>query len=275
MSCSYFYRVASYLNTHPEELVLFFEKRDSLEVFANIYGMLKQDVRSLAVKIASRLIIKIAKQIADTGYRSGKLKLVKGFMDGAEIELDCSLEKYIEEPECGILDNLVSYCRQREKQAFVMMFDHSYSMKGMKIILAGITASSIAQHFKSDYAILAFSNQVSVLKSIDDSTGPEEVLERLFALELYGDTDTRLALEAGLQHLNNYETKKGLILTDGAWNRGGDPLEAAARFDKLSVIGFPPAKSEKIKKLALKGKGEFSFVHNETEISGAILKCLN
>ena len=237
--------------------------------------MLKRDVRSSAVKIASRMIIKIAKQIADTGYRSGKLTVVRGFSDGAEIELDCSLGKYTEEPERGILENLVSYCRQREKPAFVMMFDHSYSMKGMKIILAGITASSIAQHFKRDYAILAFSNRVTVLKAIDESTGPEEVLERLFALELYGDTDTRLALDAGLQHLSNYEIKKGLVLTDGAWNRGGDPLQAAARFDKLSVIGFPPAKSEKIRQLAIKGKGEYSFVENETGIAGAIMKCLN
>ena len=71
---SYFYRVACHLNANPGELDLFFEKQDSLEVFSNIIGMLKQNVRSLAVKIASRLIIKIAKQIADTGCRSGKLK---------------------------------------------------------------------------------------------------------------------------------------------------------------------------------------------------------
>ena len=273
--CSYFYRVASYLNAHPEELPLFFEKQDSLEVFANIFGMLKQDVRSLAVKIASRLIIKIAKQIADTGCRSGELKLVRGFIDGAEIELDRSFEKYMEEPECGILDNLMSYTRQREKRAFVMMFDHSYSMKGLKIILAAITAASIAQHFKTDYAVLAFSNRVSVLRAIDEPTGPEEVLERLFALELHGDTDIRLALEKGLTHINKFERKTGLILTDGAWNRGGDPLEAAVRFDRLSVIGFPPAKKTKIRHLALKGKGDFSFVEDETGIAGAILKCLN
>ncbi len=237
--------------------------------------MLKQNVRTLAVKIASRLIIKIAKQIADTGCRSGKLKLVQGFSDCAEIELDCSLEKYMEQPELGILDNLVSYIRQKEKTAFVMMFDHSYSMKGMKIILAAITAAAIAQHFKRDYSVLAFSNQVAVLKAIDEPTGPEEVLERLFALELSGDTDIRLALETGLNHLGEYEDKTGLILTDGAWNRGGDPLEAAVRFAKLSVIGFPPAKREKIRKLAIKGKGNFSFVKDETEIACAILECLN
>ena len=273
--CSYFYRVASYLNAHPEELPLFFEKQDSLEVFANIFGMLKQNVRNLAVKIASRLIIKIARQIADTGCRAGELKLIQGFMDGAEIELDRSFEKYREAPEQGILDNLMSYTRQREKRAFVMMFDHSYSMKGLKIILAAITAASIAQHFKTDYAVLAFSNRVSVLRGIAEPTGPEEVLERLFALELQGDTDIRLALEEGLTHISKFERKTGLILTDGAWNRGGDPLEAAVRFDKLSVIGFPPAKEDKIRHLALKGKGVFSFVKDETGIAGAILKCLN
>ena len=184
--------MARYLNTKPDELEHFFEKQDSLEVFANVFTMLKENVRMMAVKIASRIIIKIAKQIADTGCRSGKLKLVHGYSNGAEIELDRSLERYIERPELGVLDNLVSFVRQQEKRAFIMMFDHSYSMKGIKIILAAITAAAIAQHFKKDYGILAFSNKVTVLKSIDASTGPEEVLERLFALDLCGDTDTRL-----------------------------------------------------------------------------------
>ena len=65
------------------------------------------------------------------------------------------------------------------------------------------------------------------------------------------------------------------ILTDGACNRGGDSLNAAVRFDKLSVIGFPPAKREKILQLAVKGDGNFSFVEDETEIACAILECLN
>jgi hypothetical protein len=67
----------------------------------------------------------------------------------------------------------------------------------------------------------------------------------------------------------------GLILTDGAWNRGGDPLAVSARFDKLSVIGFPPAKREKIRQLVIRGNGNFSFVEDETEIACAILECLN
>jgi len=274
-NASYYFRVASYLNANPDELPLFFEKADSLEVFANIFGMLKSGVKAQAVKIASRLIIKIARQIADTGYRSGRMVLVRGFVDGTEIELDRSLENFTEEPERGILENIMSYTRHKERKAFVIMLDHSYSMKGIKVILAAITAAAIAQHFKRDYAILAFSNRVTVLKGIDDSTGPETVLERLFALELKGDTDVRFALAEGLKQVGEFERKVGLILTDGAWNQGGDPLEVAASYDKLSVIGFPPAKPDKIRLLAVKGKGDFSFVEGEAGIAEAIIRCLS
>ena len=269
-----YWRMASYFNKHPEDLDMFFEQPGSLEAFARMLGRLENDVAVQAIKIASRLIIRVARQIADSGYRPGKLELVKGCIDGAEIELDRSLERYMEGPERGILENLVSYVRHSERQAFVMMLDFSYSMQS-KVILAAITAAAIAQHFKKDYAVLAFSNGISVLREVDERAGPEKVLERLFALQSHGDTNIRLALEAGLKYVTRFERKTGLLLTDGDWNRGGDPFQAAVRYDKLSVIGFPPAENEKIRQLAFQGKGSFSLVRDEREIAGAILRCLN
>jgi hypothetical protein len=268
-----YWRMATYFNQHPEQLDMFFEQPGSLEAFARMIGRLKDDVAAQAIKIASRLIMRIARQIADSGYRSGSLELVKGCMDGAEIELDQSLERYTEAPERGALENLVSYVRHRKREAFVMMLDFSYSMQ-TKIILSGITAAAIAQHFKRDYAVLAFSNGVFVLREIGERAGPEMVLKRLFSLESHGDTNIRLALEEGLKHVNKFERKTGLLLTDGGWNRGGDPFSAAVRYDKLSVIGFPPAEHEKIRQLALQGKGSFSIVQGEREIAAAILHCL-
>lgn len=274
MDPAQFYRMAARFNQAPEDLEQFFAEPEALEVFANFYGMLKRDVRNLAVKIASRLILKIAKQIADTGYRSGQLKVVKGYRPGAEIELDQSLENYAGDPQSGVLDNLASYVRHKKTEAFAMMLDHSYSMKGLKIVLAAITAAAVAQHFKKDYAILAFSNRVTVLKGINERIGAEEVLERLFALELQGDTDIRLVLENGLRHLATFERKSGLLLTDGAWNQGGDPLAVAPLYDRLGVIGFPPAKQDKVRQLATRGKGAFVFVEDKTKIAEAIVKCL-
>jgi len=237
--------------------------------------MLRPEARTTAVQLASRLIIKIAKQIADTGYRSGKLKLSGKFTDDADIELDHTIEKYIDAPERGILDSLVSYTREREKRAFIMLIDRSYSMRGLKIVLAAITAAAIAMRYRKDYAIFAFSRAVEPLKKIDEQICPEEVLYRLFNLELHGDTDIQKALHDGLTEVGKFERKSGLLLTDGGWNQGGDPADAAARFDRLDVIGFPPARQETIEYLAAKGKGACAYAEDQTDIAAAIIKCLH
>ncbi|MFZ0612982.1 MAG: vWA domain-containing protein [Desulfobacterales bacterium] len=266
--------MAYHYNAHPEELETFFEQPGCLQAFSRVIGRLQDDVALRAIKIASRMIIAIARQIADTGYRPGQLTLTAGHPQGADIELDHSLEKYAQAPDTGIMENLVSYVRRIEKKAFVMMLDYSYSMQG-KVILAAITAAAIAQHFKKNYAILAFSSAVGILKAVDEPAGPEKVLHRLFALKSYGDTNIRMVLEAGLAHIASAEKKVGLLLTDGDWNSGGSPFAAATGFDKLNVIGFPLANVDKIRQLSLHGKGTFSIVADETQIVGAILRCLS
>lgn len=269
---SRYYSMASYLNTNPEALPVFLDEVDSLGSIVNIFGMLKPEVRALAIKIASRLIMNIARQIADTGYRSGHLELINGFIGGSDIELDRTLENYVERPDAGILDNIASYARKREKAAFLLILDSSYSMRGLKIILGAITAASIAYQFKRDYAILSFSDKVSVLKAVDENIGAEKLLERLFSLELRGATDIRRGLEMGLEQVSGFERKTGLILTDGAWNRGGDPRQVVGKFDKLSVIAFTPANEDKVRELAF--RGNLSFVEGAGGIAGAIVRCL-
>jgi MoxR-like ATPase len=270
----HYWHMAQHFNQNPDQLDAFFKQPGCLQAFARMFGRLKDDVADRAIEIASQLIIAIARQIADVGYRAGKLKLIPGFNDSAEIELDHSLERHLQSAERGILENLVSHIRHIEKKAIVMMLDYSYSMQS-NVILSAITAAAIAQHFKKDYAVLAFNSGVCILKAVNEPAGPEKVLKRLFALKSCGDTNIRSVLEAGLQHVNKFERKAGLLLTDGDWNKGGDPFQAAVQFDKLSVIGFPFADYETIRQLALKGNGNFSIVKDETEITGAIMQCLH
>jgi hypothetical protein len=270
----HYWQMAHHYNNNPEDLEMFFEQPGCLQAFARMMDRLEDDVAVQSIKIASRLIIAIAKQIADAGYRAGKLKLIPGFRDGAEIELDYSLEKHLQAPERGILHNLVSYVRHIEKKAVVMMLDYSYSMQS-NIIFAAIAVAAIAQHFKKDYAVLAFNSGVCFLKEVSEPASPEKVLQRLFALQSYGDTNIRSVLDAGLQHVGKFERKEGLLLTDGDWNKGGDPFQTAVQFDQLSVIGFPFANHEKIRQLAIQGGGNFSIVRDETEIAGAIMRCLH
>jgi MoxR-like ATPase len=270
----HYWHMAHHYNRNPDQLDLFFEQPGCLQAFARMFGRLKDDVADRALEIATQLIIAIARQIADVGYRAGKLKLIPGFNDSADIELDHTLERHLQSPERGILENLVSYIRHIEKKAIVMMLDYSYSMQS-NVILSAITAAAVAQHYKKEYAVLAFNSGVCLLKEVNEPAGPATVLKRLFALKSCGETNIRSVLEAGLHHVSKFERKAGLLLTDGEWNKGGDPFQAAARFDKLSVIGFAFADHETIRRLAVQGHGNFSIVKDETEITGAIMQCLH
>ncbi|MBS4025916.1 MAG: VWA domain-containing protein [Clostridia bacterium] len=252
----------------------FIKDEGGLKLLSDFLYQLKPEAKKLAIKYASKLIIKMAGQIADTGYRRGVLTTCTGMIEDGELDVELTIGNILENPTASILDNLVFQIRQQEKRSFVMMLDHSFSMKGFKIVLAAITTAAIALHFKRNYAVLAFSSKGKVIKATDQEVSPELILEKIFALELMGDTNIRDVLSQGLKQMNDHSRKIGLLLTDGHWNQGGNPLEVAGRYDKLSVICFPPAKPESIKALARQGKGKFFFVSDEMEIPKAIIHCL-
>lgn len=236
--------------------------------------MLKPDAKKIAVKIACQIILKIAAQIADTGLRTGPLKYRRTKNSSDDIEIDRTLEEYVEQSEGDISEHLVTSVRIPERRAFMLILDRSYSMRGVKIVRAAITAAAVAIRFQQDYGVLCFSSRVRTLKSIKSRLSPETLIERIFYLELQGETDIALALQEALNEMSGYPYKTGLLLTDGNWNRGQDPMQLAPYFDALHVICFPPARPQTCEQLAQAGKGTFAFVESEQGIVHALRKSL-
>lgn len=236
--------------------------------------MLKPEAKKIAVKIASQIILKIAAQIADTGVRTGALKYRRTRNPSDDIEIDRTVECYIEQAEGDIRDHLVTSVRIPERRAFVLMLDRSYSMRGVKIVRAAITAAAVAIRFRQDYGVISFSSQAQTLKGLKSRLGPETLIEKIFHLELKGETDIAAALQAALYEMAGYPVKVGLLLTDGNWNRGQDPLQMAPLYDALHVICFPPARPHVIEQLAQAGKGTFAFVEDEQGIVRALRQSL-
>jgi Mg-chelatase subunit ChlD len=177
-------------------------------------------------------------------------------------------------PLDDIEDNLATWDRKTEEQGFVLMFDHSYSMRGPKMVLAALTAAAIAIYFKRSYGVIAFSSDVELLKPVDEKVHHEVVLDRVFDLPVQGLTNISGALSMGLTQLRDFNKPFGLLLTDGGWTTGDDPLAVASRFHRLNVIAFPPANPEKVRLLAEAGHGTFQFIDNEDAITGAIVRAL-
>jgi hypothetical protein len=252
----------------------FFQQEDAISIFGTFFDMLKPEAKAIAIKLATRMILKIAAQISDTGFRSGRLQYLKSRDPSDDIELDQSVERYLNHFDQQLHEQLVTSVRIPERRAFMLMLDRSYSMRGIKIVRAAIAAAAVALHYRKDYGIIYFSTFPLLLKGINAGQTPELLIEKIFNLQLQGETNIAAALQLGLREMHSYTKKIGLLLTDGSWNRGKDPIEVAPRFDALHVICFPPARPEIVEQLALAGHGNFAFVQRDEEITPALQRCL-
>lgn len=268
------YRLAVYYSSNPEALVDFFEQEDAISIFGTFFDMLKPGAKAIAIKLATRMILKLAAQISATGFRTGRLQYLKSRDPSDEIELDQSVERYLNHFDEQLHDQLVTSVRIPERRAFMLMLDRSYSMRGIKIVRAAIAAAAVALHYRKDYGIICFSTTPLLLKGMNSGQPPELLIEKIFNLQLQGETNIAGALQLGLNEMQSYTKKIGLLLTDGSWNRGKNPIEVAPRFDALHVICFPPARPETAEQIALAGHGNFAFVERDEEIAPALQRCL-
>lgn len=292
------------VRAHPEDVLEFLRANrelakeilsspDVLDLYGYISHQLDPELREIAKRYASRLIVQMASQIANLGVKSGRLHPVRGSVDQDEIEIDATLERIIDHRDRPLEENLVVLTRRPEQKACVVMLDHSHSMTGIKISMAALTAAVIALHFKRDYGIVTFNTQARVLKGISANKSPTQIASEILSLQAYGYTNIRQALELGIDEIKRYDRKIGILITDGDWTYGGDPLQAARLFDELHVIGteepliFEDTYDEfsyyqrssryhsmKIAMLAKEGRGRFSTVRGIEEVPNAITRCL-
>jgi MoxR-like ATPase len=280
-----------FLNQNPEIAAKILTSPDVLEMYSYIKDKVSEDLRETAKRYASRLIIKIATKIANIGIKSGNLQPVADFLASDEIEIDHTLERIVERPTEKLEDNLVVLARKPERKGCVVVLDHSSSMQGIKVAIAALTAATIALHFKENYGVVAFSTRAAVLKGILQTVAPTQVAEQVLSLDARGYTNIREALQLSIAEVRAYDKKIGILLTDGDWTYGGDPLQIARLFDRLHVIGledpntysdfygsdgrfYHPRYGSRIEVLAKEGRGTFAYVQSIDEVPLAITRCL-
>ena len=90
----------------------------------------------------------------------------------------------------------------------------------------------------SDYSVVAFSNDVVVVKSQDAARRAEEVADDVLRLRGHGTTDLALALRTARGQLERSRAQRRvtILLSDCRPTTGGDPVAAAARLDELCII---------------------------------------
>ena len=276
-----------------EGVQFFSEKAKSSEIsMAEVYFFIRRPIsekyRQVFRRLARQSIIKTSLKITSKGIR-GNFKKVTPFYQIGTPEFD--LDETIQHNPLNIYKNSLTYKdifgiqRKKQKRKIVMILDTSGSMYGKLLLNAALTTSVLAYNMeKESYGIVLFNSTAMVLKKIDKKKPVIKIIDEILDSEAVGFTNITIGLEKGLQELNKIKEKtrhkSGILITDGNYNRGKDPIDLVKKFPKLHVIGIPAENNAErgintCREIARVGQGKFFAVNNYKEIPRALIELLS
>ena len=276
-----------------EEGVKFFAEKakDSGEFMPEIYFFIRHPIsekyKSIFRRLARQSIIKLSLKITSKGIRGQFKRTIPFYQMGIP---EFSLDETIQHNPLKIYNNNLNYQdiygieRKRQKRKVVLILDTSGSMYGRLLLNAALTTSVLAYNMeKEDFGIILFNSSAMILKEINKKKPIISIIDDILDSEAVGFTNIFLGLEKGLKELNKIrEVKKdpfAILITDGNYNRGQNPVELAKRFPKLHVIAMPADNDadqgiHTCREIAQAGRGKFYPINEYKEIPRALINLL-
>jgi len=286
-----------YAATDPidtDEGVRFFSEKakESGEFMPEIYFFIRRPVSEKYKKIFRRLarqsIIKLSLKITSKGIKGQYKKTVPYYQIGMP---EFNMDETIQHNPLKIYKKSLSYRdiygieRKRQKRKVVLILDTSGSMYGSLLLNAALTTSVLAYNMeKEDFAIILFNSTAMILKKINQKKQIIDIIDDILDSEAVGFTNIYIGLEKGLKELNkvkeNRRNRFGILISDGNYNRGDDPIILAKEYPKLHVIGMPAENDadrgiDTCREIAQAGRGKFYAVNNYKEIPRALIELLS
>ena len=210
-----------------------------------------QNFTQLRIQLKDQALIDLAKRIAVRATIRKVLQLLgpvtmpsyisRGEMnlgEDAEIDVESTLENIVERDHISPSDIIVER-REPRQLAVAMMLDASLSMTGDKLAMATAAIAVLAFRLKTvDYLLITFNDRPSVLKHVSQSKSLDDLISDLLEARAGGYTNIEGALRKGKEELSLARTKNqvGILITDGNYTVGSDPVDAARAFRRLYVV---------------------------------------
>jgi Mg-chelatase subunit ChlD len=276
-----------------EGVKFFSEKAKNSEAsMAEVYFFIRRPIsekyKHVFRRLARQSIIKTSLKITSKGIR-GNFKRVTPTYQIGRPEFD--IDETIQHNPLNIYKKSLTYKdifgiqRKKQRRKIVMILDTSGSMYGKLLLNAALTTSVLAYNMeKENYAIVLFNSTAMVLKKIDEKKAVINIIDEILDSEAVGFTNINIGLEKGLKELNKAKEKTrhkfGILISDGNYNRGKNPLDLAKKFPKLHVIGIPAENDAErgintCREIARAGQGKFFAVNNYKEIPRALMELLS
>jgi len=277
-----------------EEGVKFFieKAKDAGEFMSEIYFFIRRPIsekyKTVFRRLARQSILKLSLKITSKGLRGQYKRTVPFYQIGMS---EFSLDETIQHNPLKIHKKSLNYQdiygieRKRQKRKVVLILDTSGSMYGRLLLNAALTTSVLAYNMeKEDFAIILFNSTAMILKNIDKKKPIVSIIDEILDSEAVGFTNIYIGLDKGLKQLNKIKEKKknpfGILITDGNYNRGENPIVLAKKYPKLHVIGMPAENNADqgiatCKAIAHAGSGKFYAVNDYKEIPRALIDLLS
>ncbi|MFX0155773.1 MAG: VWA domain-containing protein [Candidatus Hodarchaeota archaeon] len=277
-----------------EEGIQFFSEKaaESGDFMPEVYFFIRRPIsdkyKSIFRRLARQSILKLSLKITSKGIRGQFKKTVPYYKMGMP---EFSMDETIQHNPLKIYEKNLNYQdifgieRKRQKRKVALILDTSGSMYGKLLVNAALTTAVLAYNMeKEDYAIVLFNSTAMVMKKIEQKRDTISIIDDILDSEAVGFTDISIGLEKGLKELNKIKEKRksrfGILITDGNYNRGDDPVILAKKFPKLHVIGMPAENDadqgiNTCREIAKAGQGKFYAVNDYKEIPRALIELLS
>jgi Mg-chelatase subunit ChlD len=196
-------------------------------------------LREFARRLATRSVLRRAHELVGPIQPSRRVvrePLVEPFRGELDEEetLENILGKEFPQP-----DDWITARREERRTEVVLMMDTSLSMSGKNLALAAVAAAVFAFSIRSeDLSVVAFESTAKALTHLGERDVTARVVEEILSQPARGFTNIEDALAVGRRELARGENprKAGLLITDGVFTAGGNPLAEAALFPQLFVL---------------------------------------
>ncbi len=251
------------------------------ELFFMLRGALDDKTRPIFRRLARQVILTTSLGITGQGIRGEIFEQTEYEPGLDEFDMDETIERFLEN-RSRMLDreDIVSLERKDKLKTAVLMFDTSGSLYGERFTTAALTVSVMAYNMSKDhFSVVLFNTKAAVIKRIKEKIRTDELVNRILESDSAGFTNISEALRYGGMELEKIKKphKFGILVTDGAFNRGGDPRPYVKYFPKLHVISLP-SKHDWGKRvcmdLARHGKGKFAEVTSHKQIPRVLMRLL-
>ena len=235
------------------DLVQIIEENDAdvLTQSDDIGWAIAQNYSQLRIRLKDQTLLELAKRIAIRATIRRVLRLLgpvslptyisrQEFKLGedAEIDVESTLERVVEKRHISPSDLIVER-REPKRLSVAMMLDASLSMSGDKLAMATAAIAVLAFRLKTvDYILITFNDRPTVLKRVNQTKNMDDLISDLLEARAGGYTNIEWALRKGREELSSSITRNqvGILITDGNYTVGADPVEAALSYKRLFVI---------------------------------------